>query len=63
MPISAVQQSDPAYVFVCVCVYIYISFLILSSINGLLQEIGYVSLGSTAGPHCSSILNILVCIY
>ena len=44
--------------------YMYIfSFSHTSFHHGLSQETGYSSLCCTVGPHCSSILNIMVCIY
>ena len=54
--ISATQQSDPVT---------HISKFSFSYIfhHGLYQETGYSSLCYTGGPHCPSILNIIVCIY
>ena len=54
---SKVTQS---YIY---SMYIYIPFLILSSIMFYNQDIGHSSLCYTAGPHCPSILNVIVCIY
>ena len=51
--ISAVQHSDPV-------IYISIPFLFH---HGLSQENGWSSLYRTAGPHCLSIENVIVCIY
>ena len=68
MPISARQQSDPV-----VCVshthtqthpYAYIHIHSISYIifhRGLVQETGYSSLCFTAGPHCLSILKVILC--
>ena len=42
--------------------YIYILFHILSSQDGLSQDIEYSSLCYTAGPCCLSILYIVICI-
>lgn len=52
------------YIYMCVCIYIYIyslSYIIFH--HGLSQETVYSSLCYTAGPHCLSILNVIVCIY
>jgi len=46
--------------------YIYIHTPFFSHIifhHVLSQEVGYSSLCYTAGPHCLSILNVIVCIY
>ena len=48
------------------CVYIYAhthSFSYIIFHHGLSQETGYIYLGYTSGPHCLSILNVIVCIY
>ena len=52
---SAVQQSDP------VIGYIHCLSHILFH-PGLSQETGESSLCGTAGPHCLSILSIIVCL-
>ena len=45
--------------------YIYMHSLKKNIIyhHGLFQETGYNSLCYTAGPYCSSILNVIDCIY
>ena len=52
VPICAVQQSD-------LVIHIYTFF----SHYGLPWEVGCSSQCSTVGPRCSSILNVMVCIY
>ena len=56
VPILAVQQNDP---------FIIHTHPFSHSIfhHGLSQEIGYTSLSYTAGPHCLSILNVIVSIH
>ena len=55
------------YVCVCVCIYIYICiyipFLILSSIMVYPKRLDIVLCAVTVGPHCLSMLSIVVCIY
>ena len=53
--ISAIQHSDPA-------IHIY-SFSHPIFHHVLSQESGYRSLCCTVGPHCSCILNAIVCIH
>ena len=44
--------------------YIYThSFSYISFLHGLSRETGYSSLCCTVGPHCLSIINVIVCIY
>ena len=55
--IFAVQPSDPV-------IHIYThSFSHIIFHHGLPQETRYSSLCSTVGPHCLSIVNVIVCIY
>ena len=52
------------YIYIYIYKYIYIyslSYIIFH--HGLSQETGYSSLCCTVGPHCLSILNVIVCIY
>ena len=56
VPISAVKQSDPV-------IHMYILLLIYSSIMFYHQEFGYNSLCYAVGPHCLSILYVIVHIY
>ena len=55
--ISAVEHNDPV-------IHIYIhSFSHITFHHDLYQETGYSSLCYRVGPHCLSILNVIVCIY
>ena len=61
--IYAVQHSD---LIICMCVYIYThthSFSHTIFHHVLPQEIGYSSLCCRVGPHCLSILNVIVWLY
>ena len=57
VPISAVQQSDPV-----IHIHIYSPSYIIFH-HGPSQETGHSSLCYTVGPHCSSTLSVIVCIY
>ena len=58
-PISAAQQSGPV-----IHIYIYTHFLsYITFHHGLSREIRYNFLCYAVGPHCLSILNVIVCIY
>ena len=56
LSISAVQQSDPGILYT-------LSFFYFTIHHILLQVIRYSSLCYTAGSHCLSISNAIVCIY
>ena len=56
LPISAVQQSDPA-----IHTYTFFSHILFHHV--LSQETGHSSQCYTVGSHCLSILNVIVCIY
>ena len=56
LSISAVYQSDPV-----IPIYNYFFHMIFHHV--LSKAIRYSSLCYTAGPHCLSILNVIVCIY
>ena len=56
--ISALQHRDPV---LRICIYTFFSHTI--SHHVLTQELGYSSLSCTAGPHCLSILNVILRIY
>ena len=57
VPISAIQQRDPV-----IYIYTHSLFYIIFH-DGLSQEIGYSSPCCGVGPHCPSILKVIVCIY
>ena len=70
VPLSAVPTAEwPSRVFYIYVYYIYvyththILFLILSSITFYPRRLHFSSLCCAAGPHCFSILNVIVCIY
>ena len=57
---SSVQQSDSV---MCVYKYTHTFFFLFFSINGLLQEMEYISMCRTVGPCCLPILYTTVCIW
>ena len=60
---SSVMVS-PKRLGIVLIMHIYVhSFSYIISYHGLSQETGYSSLCYTAGPHCLSILNVIVYIY
>ena len=63
LSISAVQHSDPVihtYIHVCVCLYFFSQYPPSCS---MFQATRYSSLCCTAGSHCLSTPNAIVCIY
>ena len=55
MLLSVIQQSDSM-----IHIYIHLKNIIFH--HGLSQEIGYSSLHCVVGPHCLSILIVIICI-
>ena len=67
LSISAIWQSDQSYIYIHyfshIIIFFWSSWFLFFYIifyNILSQVIGYSSLYYTAGPHCLSILNVMV---
>ena len=56
------SKMPQSYIYTYIYIYIY-SFSHTTFYHGQSQETGQSSLCCTAGPHCLSILNAIVCIY